>query len=379
MRQSLLACIAVCAGSVLSACASHQVSPENDPAALAALRADVRLVNSDTTWVTRGRGYELVGRTRSDLVAVQPALDRAAAFMAQIYPHDSLAPVVASIRRASAPDKPFVAAAPVPTDTKGTQVELVLVDPKAFEEQRKRSGGPPGGPMPEMPGRAATPVIRAWLSARATRLTGEPAHVDRSRGEAEDPRVPAWAVEMIGTAGNEELIDNSTKSLGAHPETIIPLASYLTMDRPGPMEMPAGGRGGASGDAPPDGRGGGIPGGRGGMGGGRGGMGGGGRGGMGGGPPGGGSPGGRPGGPPGGSRERSFPLQGMALFAAQSAVLTKYFARTDGALPGDLIDAQITQQPIEAVLAKHSLRGLQQVDADWRSWVVERADMLNRR
>jgi hypothetical protein len=324
--------------------------------------------------VTRGRGYELIGRTRSDLVAVQPALDRAASFMAQVYPHDSIAPVVASIRRAPSPDKPFVAAAPVPKDARGLQVELVLVDPKAFEEQRKRSGGPPDGPMPGMPGNVTTPAVQAWLSARATRLTGEPAHLNRSRGEAEDPRVPAWAVEMIGAAGNEELIDNSTKSLAAHPETIIPLTRYLTMDRPGPMEMPAGGRGGSSGDAPPDGRGGGMPGGRGGMGGGRGGMGGGGRGGM-----GGGFPGGPGGGPPGGSKERTFPLQGVALFAAQSAVLTKYFARTDSDLVGDLIDAQITQQPVEAVLAKHSMGNLQQVDADWRSWVVQRADVLNRR
>ena len=67
------------------------------------------------------------------------------------------------------------------------------------------------------------------------------------------------------------------------------------------------------------------------------------------------------------------------MFAAQSAVLTKYFARIDSDLVGNLIDAQITQQPVEAVLAKHSVRSLQQLDVDWRSWVVERADMLNRR
>ena len=84
-------------------------------------------------------------------------------------------------------------------------------------------------------------------------------------------------------------------------------------------------------------------------------------------------------GAPGGSGERTFPLQGLALFTAQSAVLTKYFARSGADVAGELIDAQITEKPVEAVLTKHNMGTLQQVDADWRGWVIQRADVLNRR
>ena len=78
--------VALLAGAVLSACASHPPTPATDPVALAAVHADLRLVRGETTWVTRGRGYELVARSRADLAVVQPGLDRAATFLAQIYP-----------------------------------------------------------------------------------------------------------------------------------------------------------------------------------------------------------------------------------------------------------------------------------------------------
>lgn len=375
LRVVMLAC-------AIAGCASHHPSPENDPAALAALRADVRVVGSETTWVTHGKGYELVGRTRAELLMVQPALDRAAAFLSAIYPHDSVATIVASVRRAPAPGKPFVAAAPVPSDVRGTRVELVLVDRKAMEEQRKSGGGgeregPPPGADIGMPGAGPiAPAVRAWLSARASRLTATPARSIQAHGEADDPRVPAWAVEMVGAAANEDQIDNDTKSLAAHMETLIALDRYFTMERPAPMEMAAGRRGGGpGGDAPPGGGMGGMGGGRGGMGGGRGGMGGG-RGGM-GGMGGGGFPGGS-GGPPGGA-DRTFPLQGLALFAAQSAVLGKYFEHTGYDVVGDVIDAQIMGKAIDDVFAKHNMGNVLQVDADWRDWLARRADVLNRR
>jgi hypothetical protein len=210
--------------------------------------------------------------------------------------------------------------------------------------------------------------VRAWLSARATRLTATPANLGQSRGETDDPRVPAWAPAMVSAAGNETLIDNSTKALGAHIDEVIPLSRYLTMQRPSFAEMAAGRRGGSGGSTPPGGQGGGMTGGRGGMGGGsRGGMGG--RGGLG---------GGRRGGS-GESGERSFPLQGPALFAAQSAVLSKYFERSGPDIVGELIDARITGKPIDDVFAKHNLGPVQQVDADWRNWLAERADLLTRR
>lgn len=361
------------AGVALSGCASHRTSPEADPTALAALRADIRVVRGESTWVTHGKGYELVGRTRSDLVALQPALDHASAFLSQIYPHDSVAPIVATVRRAPVPGKAFVAAAPVPADIRGIQVELVLVDPKALEEQRKKRDGKSPGAEVGMPGGSpVTPAVRAWLSSRASRLTGSPARINQAHGEVDDPRVPAWTIEMVGAAGYEEMIDTFTKSLAAHVETVTPLGRYFTMERPAVMEMAGGRRGGPpSGDSPPGDRGG-MGGRGGGMGGGRGGMGGG----MGGGR--GGGMGGR-GAPPSGASERTFPLQGLALFAAQSAVLGKYFARTGYEVVGELIDAQMTGMPIDDVFAKHNLGSLLQVDAEWRGWLTQRADMLNRR
>jgi hypothetical protein len=88
--------------------------------------------------------------------------------------------------------------------------------------------------------------------------------------------------------------------------------------------------------------------------------------------------GGNPGGGGGGSSQRSFALQGPALFTAESAVLEKYFARSGYDVVGDLIDAQITGSAIDDVLAKHGMGSLSQVDADWRGWLIERGDLLNR-
>jgi len=79
------------------------------------------------------------------------------------------------------------------------------------------------------------------------------------------------------------------------------------------------------------------------------------------------------------SGERSTPLQGPALFAAQSAVLSKYFARSGADVIGELLDARITGKPIDDVFTRHNLGSVQQVDDDWRGWLAERADLLSRR
>jgi len=359
---------ALTTAGVLSSCSSHHTESAPSPASLAALHADLRMVRGETTWVTHGRGYELVGRSRADLVTLQPALDRASAFLTQIYPGDTLAHIVAAVRRTPAPGKPYLTAAPVPDDARGAQVELVLVDPKAFEEQRKNANTPPrADDMRMLGGNPIMPAIRAWLSARASHLTGTPANLNQSRGETDDPRVPAFATTMIADAGDDTFIDNATKSLAAHMDALLPLSRYFTMDRPSPAEMTVARRGNSGGDAPSDGRRGGMGGmgGRGGMGGGRG-IGG--RGGMGGGRS-----------MPGGSSEHTIPLQGPALFAAESAVLSKYFARAGADVVGEIIDARITGKPIDDVLAKHNLGTVQQVEDDWRNWLAERADMLTRR
>ena len=373
MKTSFVRLVPIACTAVFSVACSHNAAPELDPVAIEALHADLVMAGSESTWVTNGNGYELVGRTRAELAQVKPSLDRAAAFLAQIYPRDSIAPIVATIRRF--PASLNESAVPLPPNARGTQVELVIVDQQAFEKERKESGNRPpvGGPR-ETPGMRrgalATPAVRAWLAARATRVSGTSAQADGPRGG--DLRVPAWAVDMISNAGDEEFIDNSTKSLAEHPETLIPLDVYFTMPRPDPLESVGDRRGGARPN--PDGRGGAGEGDRGGAGG-RGGMGGRGGGGR-------GFPGGRPPGD-GGQGEprsgaRSVPLQGAALFIAQSAVLAKYFARTQIDAIGNLIDAQIKGTPIEDLFAKYNLGSVEQVDADWRSWLTQRADMLNR-
>jgi len=108
MRAALALSVAGCARS------SHI---DVDPAGVTALHADLRLVGSETTWVTRGTGYELVGRSRTDLVALKSSLDRDAAVFHRVFPNDSIVPVVATVRRVLPPGKPYVGAAPVPPDT----------------------------------------------------------------------------------------------------------------------------------------------------------------------------------------------------------------------------------------------------------------------
>jgi hypothetical protein len=46
---------------------------------------------------------------------------------------------------------------------------------------------------------------------------------------------------------------------------------------------------------------------------------------------------------------------------------------------GQLIDAQISEKPVDAVFAKRGMGSVQQVDNDFRTWLFERADQLNRR
>jgi hypothetical protein len=62
-----------------------------------------------------------------------------------------------------------------------------------------------------------------------------------------------------------------------------------------------------------------------------------------------------------------------------SAPTSPSTSRSGPDLLGDLIDAYITAKPIDDAFSKHNLGTLQQVDDDWRSWLAERADLLNPR
>src|SRR5262245_6190125 len=101
------------------ACGRGSRAPQVDPVALASVRSELRLVSSETTWVTHGTGYELVGRSNNELALVQPQLNRDAATLARVFPGDSVKPVVVTIRQVVPEGKPFILRAPVPVTTRG--------------------------------------------------------------------------------------------------------------------------------------------------------------------------------------------------------------------------------------------------------------------
>ncbi len=364
--------ILAAAGFASVGCRSHHVT-EVTPAMLAAVHADVRLVNGETTFVTRGRSYELVGRTKADLAIVQPMLDRDRTVMGRAL-GDSLVAVTVSVRRIAADGGPFVFAAPVPQTTTTPVVEVVLVDPNAKREQDGRKSSASTQPtLEEIREGESLPVIRAWLSGRASALTKKPAPTTQANGQADDPRVPGWTELAIASlAGDSAALDHEIQVLSERPDLLYPLSSFLTMPRPESfMAMGSGGREGRAG------RGGGAGGAGGGVGagGGRGGMGGGGvggRGGMGGGRGGmsRGGGGGRASGR-GGSDQGAPELRGAALYRAEAGALGRYLVARGGyELMGDVINTQLSGAGLEGVFMKRASLTPAQVETDWFSWVV---------
>ncbi len=364
--QSIVAVGVAMAGA---SCASRHSTPEPQPPALAALNAEMRVVGSDTTWVARGPGYELVGRSRDDLAQVQPALDRAAEMMQRVFLADTLAPIVARVRRIPARGDSITMPAPVPSSPAGTVVELALPDPKLTERVAKERKGRDGAMQATMmSARIITPAVRAWLSAHADRVTGTRASSAEASGRLPDQRVPDWAVDMLTQLGDSAAAARYATALAAHPERMVPLVEFLVMRSPFISELAAGGArgrypgGGNEGGVDGDPQTGGMPG----MGGGRGGRGG--MGGM------GGMRGGRRG-PPRRDRggDRSFALSGRLLYSAESAVLGEFLSREGYDVIGQLVDAQIAARPIDDVFARHGLDGLAQADESFRQWVSQHA------
>jgi hypothetical protein len=220
----------------------------------------------------------------------------------------------------------------------------------------------------------AVPVVRAWLSARASMLTHRPASITQASGEVGDPRVPAWAESMIPALGADSVMDHLTTTLALSSENLIPLSTFFTMARPEPIVVTAGDRGAGGTDR--GGRGGDGGGTRGGGMGGMGGRGGMGRGGMGGGRGGMGRGGG---GYPSGSRSSepgAQPLRGVALFEAQSAVLGRYLSREGYDLIGALVDGQIGGKTPDDVLKARNARSVDEMNREWRQWLMDRAAVL---
>ena len=305
------------------------------------------------------RRVRVVGRSRGDIVLIQPQLDGEAAALKRVFPTDTLAPLVVTVRRVVPADKPYVTTAPLPNTIRGTVVEVVLPDPKTEKDVEKARGDLPGARL------ATLPAVRAWLSAHASAVTHKPAPENEADGEFEDPRVPAWAMEMIPTFASDSLLDRYTTLLVARPDNLIPVATYFTMESPQRRTQQVAQRGaGGSGTA----------GGRGGGGMGGGGMGG--RGGRGGGSRGGG--GGR--GTTRAEGDNGDPgLQGAALFEAQSFVFGRYLVARGGyELIATLVDGQMLGAQVANILSIRKTVALDHMDLDWLQWLLDRAAMVRR-
>ena len=246
-------------------------------------------------------------------------------------------------------------------------------------------GGSPGesvgaGERPSAAG-PTVPVVRAWISARASQLTATAAIAAAASANSDDPRVPAWAEDALpALAVQTAREDTIIARLAMQIDSLYPIHSFLTMKRPGVFSGVAGrgGRGEIPGAVP---RG---QGGQGGMGGGQGGAGGvgmggrGGRGGM-GGYGGGGSmgsgrgqrnPGAYDGGRP------WLPYSGPQLFAAQALSFGRYLMQREGpAFIGTLVDAQIQPKSVNAVFDNAQMvpTNIEQLDIEFHRWLIDRA------
>ena len=366
-KLSTIACIAI-----LSACAANHKSARPDPAMLASIPADLRMMGAESTWVAKGVGYELVTRAKVEVLPLMSQLDDQSRFYEKMFAAPP-SKVIAAVRRVGPPGTPPEASAPVPFDM-GPVVEMVVVrvapadakKPKVEtpeeREERFQAKGPTDG------------VVRAWLSARASKLTGQPATSAAASATADDPRVPAWAEDALPNLAVEtSREDTITARLAMQIDSLYPIHSFLTMPRPGAVLAGRGGRG----DATTRGQSGGTSGGTGGYGGGMGGRGGGMRGGgMGGSMGRGGSRGGSGGSGRGDGGRGNLPFTGPQLFAAQALVFGRYLTVREGpAFVGTLVDAQLSGKSVNAVFdaAQMVPSNIERLDIEFHRWLIDRA------
>ncbi|HEX8724244.1 MAG TPA: hypothetical protein VF737_02520 [Gemmatimonadaceae bacterium] len=387
----------VAAGAVMAGCASSGPKmPDENPAIVAAVQAAPRVVQGETTWVTRGPGYDIVAFNRRDIAAVDSAVAHESALYAQMFGAAPL-PVVVSVyhRQFDSSSQSFAPGPPLPAGDLETVVEIPLFthSPRrnGNDDARAYDGGGFGGM-----GDPTQRVMRAWLSAHASQVLGHAAP-EGATGSIDDPRVPAWAEAMLPRlTADDGTVDRLAAALASTNVVLYPVADFMTMPAPQPMYaagegMQAGGdsaeprtaRGREGGDGGEGGEGG-----EGGFGGGRGGFGGmggfGGRGGFGGGYGGYGGFGGDRGGARRGGYERrpdgarrAMPLRGAALYDAEATVFGHYLLVRQGAPTiGKLVDAALHNQPLVDVLAAQHAgpMTLDALDADFRAWLGAKAE-----
>lgn len=382
------AILVLAASAIVAACASHggpppQTAPRVDPAVLARVQADLRMVGTESTWVAHGSGYELAALSKTDIALTQQSLDRAAHAFSQAF--DTTPPQIEVALIDPAGDKSDQKSTPVPA-TKVPVVQVMVGGPGAMRAgppsgrddneggERGENGGEEGGESSRF-GRgggrgfggaeglrgsnsAMRGPMRAWLSARASALDGRAALAVQAAGVALDPRVPHWAEDAVpGLALDSSVVQGMVSQLAAEPDSLHPLDSLLVMRRPADVFFTTspqaggreGGEGGFSGGR--GGFGGGFGGGRGGFGGERGGM----RG-----------RGGR------GQANARPALRGGALFTAEAIVFAHYVAtRENPAFVGRILDAQMQGKPWSSALssAKSMPSNVRDLEADWRHWI----------
>ena len=179
------------------------------------------MMGAESTWVAHGVGYDLVTRSKLEILPLMSQLDDQSRFFTKLFGADP-AKVIAAVRRVGPPGTMPEASAPVPFDA-GPVVEMVVSRPlqpgeKVDKEAAQgggssgqggqgrggytRGGGGGGGAnggggapsvntdQPERFGAAGPTarVVRAWLSARASTLTGKPATPGPPRHSRRRPR-----------------------------------------------------------------------------------------------------------------------------------------------------------------------------------------------
>ncbi len=377
-------------------------APSPSPAAIANVQAELRMVGSESTWVSRGDAFEISARSKRELAALLPQLAREDSLFRELFGTPPIFVQIAVARPAPYGDAAITTPVLPRTATPLVTIEFGDALPSPDGGQRSARGGERDGGRDGERGDAPTrvpnelrgasrgqfaamplrPVIRAWASARASALNARAATSAQSTGESIDMRVPAWGESaLLGLTADSARIDFVSRQLMA-TDSLYPLAQFFSMSRP-PNVFREVAREGGRGEGerrPGGGEGAGGTRGGGGFGGGMGGMGGGGRGrggmgGMGGGGMGGGGRGGygRGAGSQRGGERPMMGLAGGALFDAQALVFAHYLAVREG-LPfiGQLLDAQMTGKPTTAALA--SARAipteLPRLDEEWRRWMA---------
>ncbi len=351
---------------------------------LASLEAHLRLAGSESTWVARGPGFELRARSRPDMPRLNTTLHQLAEVYGRAFGSDP-ALVIVTVRRLSreaqtvlpAPSVPAttepvvemtVGPAGDPVDEESLRMGLREAEGRGGEADRSGRGGAGRGQglggingvdapgtrrsfgvtRPAALGTVAR-VERAWLSARATALTGTAA-TDRQRAGLEpDPRIPAWAEDAIASlAADSQTVNYLAARLAREIDSLYPLDRLFTMRRPAEPRLvsaaegadSAGRRGGAAQ--------------RGGMEGRR-----------------------------GGGAQRGFGygtfsavLRGAALFDAEAQAVGQYLAsRESPRIIGAMVDSQVVGKPAVSALAGAKMLPAQlpALEAQWQKWLDYRA------